>query len=87
MGQGVGAVSGRRPMQWLHHAACIGQDPELWYGITPHTQSDAVRICHTCPVIDACLVDALHRADQFAVLGGTTPDQRRAMRLAMAAAS
>ena len=46
---------------WRDIASCLGHDPEIWY---PHTTDhitaiQAVVICSSCPVRDACLEDAL----------------------------
>lgn len=70
-------MTGRARSAWLQHAACGGHDPELWFGITPADVSAAVRICHRCPVRGDCLNDAHTRGDDWAILGGETPAQRR----------
>jgi hypothetical protein len=61
---------------WRDIASCLGRDPEIWY---PHTTDQAtaiqaVMICSSCPVREACLEDAL---DQEA---GAKPDGRNGIR-------
>jgi WhiB family transcriptional regulator, redox-sensing transcriptional regulator len=66
---------------WLGDAACIGEDPDLFFGTDagkfsgPKTKQ-AIAICKDCPVIKKCLSWALQTGDGFAVLGGMTPQQR-----------
>lgn len=39
----------------------------------------AAAVCPSCPVRDACLVDALQRRERHGVWGGTTPGERSRM--------
>lgn len=42
----------------LSRGACVGaEDPDLWY--RQHAAAAAKRICHICPVAQACLEQAL----------------------------
>jgi hypothetical protein len=56
----------------MSKAACIGEDPELFFN--PSTYTEAQLICRRCPVIDACLRynDSLDHYDgrDFGVWGG-----------------
>lgn len=36
--------------------------------------------CRTCPLIEACLDDAIDKRDDYGFRGGTTPDERAAIR-------
>lgn len=42
--------------------------------------AEAREICRGCPLLDECFAYALRSGDDFSVLAGTTPDERRAMR-------
>ncbi len=65
--------------EWRHLAACKDQPPDLFF---PRSRADlgradkARRICQGCPVMRACLNDAL-RLHSEGVWGGTTQEQRR----------
>lgn len=62
-------------MKWRAEAACIGEDPELFFD--PRRLDSARRVCAGCPVRTECLRDALARQDRWAVRGGRTPRERR----------
>ena len=70
--------------QWMEDAACLNTFTELFFYHNKSTKNskvaDALRICQACPVIKRCLQFAFDSNDQYAVLGGTTPGQRREMR-------
>ena len=66
-----------------------GRDPELWYALHgPRRQNregraraeQAKAICRACPECAACLAWALEHAERVGVWGGTTPEERAAMR-------
>lgn len=71
-------------LDWRERASCRDADPELFYPIgddwsVPVNVKRAERakaVCAGCPVRDTCLEYAVVTADVFAVLGGTTPDER-----------
>lgn len=72
-------------MTWRHEAACRTADPELFFplsrGKLGETQAvQAKLICRKCPVVAECLIWAHETMDDWAVLGGTTPDERRRQR-------
>ena len=72
---------------WLDEAACLHTDPELVFpdGTTGSAlgQVDAAkRICQTCPVRRPCLAWALGHGVASGVWGGTTEEERRAIRRA-----
>lgn len=68
-------------LEWQALAACHDTPTAGFYpdgpGDTRHLA--AKRICRECPVVDECLEWALDTGDAWAVLGGTTPDERRPM--------
>lgn len=48
------------PSRWRDEAACLSEDPELWFPETPQEADLARRICLLeCPVRRQCLEDAL----------------------------
>ncbi|MET8864643.1 WhiB family transcriptional regulator [Nonomuraea sp. NPDC004580] len=72
---------------WSDRAACRTADPELFF---PLTYNDAKQIkraksfCHACPALQDCLNYALDNPDRTTdgIWGGTTPEERRRIRLA-----
>lgn len=69
---------------WRAKAACLGEDPELFFpvgttGAALDQTTRAKSICAGCEVRAACLDWAL-RTGQDGVWGGTTEDQRRILR-------
>lgn len=72
-------------MDWRHHAACRGKDPEVFFPIGtsgPALQQieDAKAVCARCPVIDTCLEWALEHGMDSGVWGGLSEEDRRALR-------
>jgi WhiB family redox-sensing transcriptional regulator len=66
--------------EWMDRAACAGPfiDPEWFF---PFEADDAGKdfaktFCNECPVQAECLQHAFTIGDQWAVLGGTTPQDR-----------
>ena len=73
------------PPTWTLFAACRGADTDLFFpiGTTGDAVVDidaAVAICHVCPVRQPCLEFALASNQEFGIWGGTTEDERRALR-------
>jgi WhiB family redox-sensing transcriptional regulator len=69
---------------WMPRAACRGEDPELFFPITTVgpalTQVFAAKaVCFQCAVRARCLSYAL-ATGQAGIWGGTTQDERHAMR-------
>lgn len=69
---------------WVLTAACRGTNPETFDPKTSTQSAAAIRICGTCPVIDACLKAALEEeaTDSFGpwlVRGGMTKTQRASL--------
>jgi WhiB family redox-sensing transcriptional regulator len=74
-------------MRWIAGAACIGEDPELFFpvGSAPPAleQVDrAKRICGGCPVRAECLEWSLVTCQDAGVWGGLDEEQRREIRRA-----
>jgi WhiB family redox-sensing transcriptional regulator len=70
---------------WRDHAACRDADPELFFpigtaGPTLRQIGEAKRICRACPAHTQCLAWALDNRVTDGVWGGTTEDERRAIR-------
>lgn len=71
-------------MEWLREAACVGEDPELFFpvGTTGPALDDiaaAKRVCARCPVLRECLNWALRTGQTAGVWGGLGEDERTAM--------
>lgn len=72
---------------WREQAACRDvEDKNLFYPIS-YTGGpallqveDAKRICFDCPSRHACLAFAIKSGDSHGILGGTTPDERAALK-------
>ncbi|MFF4394645.1 WhiB family transcriptional regulator [Streptomyces sp. NPDC001480] len=71
-------------MEWLRAAACVGEDPELFFpvGTTGPALRDidaAKRVCARCPVTTQCLTYALAYGQTSGVWGGTCEEERDAL--------
>ncbi|MET9381367.1 WhiB family transcriptional regulator [Streptomyces sp. NPDC002928] len=71
-------------MEWLRSAACVGEDPELFFpvGSTGPALRDiaaAKRVCARCPVLTPCLAFALSSGQASGVWGGTAEEERVAL--------
>lgn len=71
--------------EWRDQAKCVGMPTEKFFPehLKESRFDDALRICATCPVSDACLklVIGLDDVDdKWGVFGGTTPRQRKHIR-------
>lgn len=62
-------------------ANCDGDDTDDWVDMDGGrlVPKDKLRLCHTCPLLDACLDYAL-RVDEWGIWGGTTAAQRKRIR-------
>jgi WhiB family redox-sensing transcriptional regulator len=70
---------------WITGAACIGEDPELFFPMGPPTlvtaqTARAKAVCVACPVRDECLEWSLVTAQDAGVWGGLDEDERRELR-------
>lgn len=69
-------------MDWRHHAACRGTDPELFFpdpSSAPDVVEEAREVCRRCSVIDACLAYALRTRQNSGVWGGQSERERRSL--------
>jgi WhiB family redox-sensing transcriptional regulator len=69
---------------WMPQGACQGEDPELFFPVTAAGPAlaqvlAAKAVCFRCAVRAACLAFAL-ATGQAGIWGGTTQDERQAMR-------
>lgn len=75
---------------WHTHAACRGQGPGRWFLDRGQPARPALDVCQTCAVRRECLDAALSLPpgdDLSGIWGGTTPNQRKALRKARTAAA
>jgi WhiB family transcriptional regulator, redox-sensing transcriptional regulator len=77
--------TGAERTNWRDHAACSHQDPDLFFPVSTSGASlsdieAAKRVCQRCPVMTACLRRALDLGQVSGIWGGTTEDERRALR-------
>ena len=77
---------------WRNDAACLDVDPDLFFPIgTTGPALDQIdrakRICRACPVRQRCLAWALELGAASGIWGGTTEDERRALRTSRDAGS
>ncbi|MGV8973227.1 MAG: WhiB family transcriptional regulator [Rhodoglobus sp.] len=72
-------------MDWRHRAACVNEDPELFFPIgaagpaLPQIER-AKAICQRCSVIDICRTWSLEPGQDAGVSGGMSEDERRSVR-------
>src|SRR6187200_3083796 len=72
-------------MDWRHKAACLDEDPELFFPIGNTGPAllqieEAKQVCRRCEVRDACLQWALEAGQDHGVWGGLSEDERRALK-------
>jgi len=73
------------PAEWRSLSACRGEDPEIFFpaprNMTTFLQlARAKAVCARCPVAAQCLRYALATGQEYGVWGGTSEEERRAMR-------
>ena len=79
--------TGAERTSWRDHAACSKVDPDLFFPVTTSGASltdieAAKRVCQRCPVMTSCLRWALDLGHVSGIWGGTTEEERRALRRA-----
>ncbi|MDD7384118.1 MAG: WhiB family transcriptional regulator [Actinomycetaceae bacterium] len=72
-------------MDWRSRAACLTEDPELFFPIgnsgSALTQiEEAKRVCARCQVSSACLEWAMDNGQDSGVWGGMSEDERRSLK-------
>lgn len=75
------AVTEIRPAHWTEHAVCTPDDTELFFAEGPAREvavatADARLLCHTCPVIEQCLLWAVETGQEYGLFGGLTAAER-----------
>ncbi|MFJ8539627.1 WhiB family transcriptional regulator [Streptomyces sp. NPDC093591] len=70
---------------WRDHAACRHEDPDLFYpigtsGPTLLQTEQAKAVCRRCSVQEQCLRWALDTEQFIGIWGGTSENERRALR-------
>jgi WhiB family redox-sensing transcriptional regulator len=77
------ALSAEPTANWREQGSCVGvADPDVFF--PPDNDHEhlapARSVCRACPVLGACLAEALGRTEIDGVWGGTTSAERRSMR-------
>ncbi|GAA1940450.1 hypothetical protein GCM10009689_21920 [Brevibacterium antiquum] len=72
-------------MDWRHRAACLNEDPELFFPIGNTGPAllqieEAKTVCRRCEVVETCLQWALESGQDAGVWGGLSEDERRALK-------
>jgi len=72
-------------MDWRHRAACLDEDPELFFPIGNTGPAllqieEAKAVCRRCDVVDTCLKWAIESGQDAGVWGGLSEDERRALK-------
>jgi WhiB family redox-sensing transcriptional regulator len=72
-------------MDWRHKAACLNEDPELFFPIGNTGPAlaqieEAKLVCRRCEVREKCLQWALDAGQDHGVWGGTSEEERRSMK-------
>jgi WhiB family transcriptional regulator, redox-sensing transcriptional regulator len=65
---------------WVARAACIGEDPEIFFDTDALVMAQARSMCSGCPVAVDCLTTALQNSSVDGIWGGYTEGQRRRIR-------
>ncbi len=82
---GFTAPTGSAADDWRNKAACVNEDPELFFPIGNTGPAllqieDAKAVCRRCFAIEACLMFALDSGIDQGVFGGMSEDERRALK-------
>jgi WhiB family redox-sensing transcriptional regulator len=72
-------------MEWLNQAACLQEDPELFFPVGTGDPSllqveEAKEVCRRCFVRGDCLGWALDSGPDHGVCGGLDEEERRALK-------
>jgi WhiB family redox-sensing transcriptional regulator len=72
-------------MDWRDEAACLGEDPELFFPVGTTGRAldqieQAKTVCKQCPVAQECLDWALDTNQDAGIWGGTSEEERRTIR-------
>lgn len=74
-------------MEWVHHARCKDEDPELFFPIgttgPAAIQTERAKlVCTQCDVRSECLEWAMATGQDAGVWGGLSEEERRSLRRA-----
>jgi WhiB family transcriptional regulator, redox-sensing transcriptional regulator len=74
-------------MEWVHHARCKDEDPELFFpigttGPAAIQTERAKSVCLRCDVRSECLEWAMATGQDAGVWGGLSEEERRSLRRA-----
>jgi WhiB family redox-sensing transcriptional regulator len=72
-------------MTWRNRAACLDEDPELFFpigntGLALLQTEEAKAVCRRCEVVETCLKSAIESGKDSGVFGGMSEDERRALK-------
>jgi WhiB family redox-sensing transcriptional regulator len=72
-------------MTWRDRAACLDEDPELFFPIGNTGPAliqieEAKAVCRSCQVIETCLKLAIDSGQDNGVFGGLSEEQRRSLK-------
>jgi len=72
-------------MDWRNRAACLGEEPELFFpigntGLALPQIEEATAVCRRCEVVETCLEWAMEFGQDAGVWGGLSEDERRALK-------
>jgi len=72
-------------MTWRNSAACLDEDPELFFPIGTtdpafHQIEKARVVCRRCEIIEDCLSWSMDSRQDAGVWGGLSVDERRALK-------
>src|SRR5690625_828664 len=72
-------------MDWRSRAACLTEDPELFFPIGNTGPAlvqieEAKAVCRQCPVVETCLKWAMETGQAAGVWGGMSEDERRSLK-------
>lgn len=68
----------QRNMSWQERAVCVGSDLDFT-STNELVREECLKLCNLCPVWLECLDMALEWEDSYAIMGGTTPKERKAL--------
>src|SRR5215211_8411082 len=69
----AGGCGGMSARSWRDLAACrdvVSADYDPFFADSAELQAEAIAICETCPVRDACLTFAVRTGQQYGIWGG-----------------
>lgn len=71
---------GSMPGEWTERAACLPEDPDLFFPTRGADVNAAKEVCAGCPVRAECLDYALASGQHHGIWGGTSERERRRLR-------